>query len=111
MSENKTEVIDKPRYIYNVTPNYQSSFNIKEKTLEYEIYLPGVKKENIKFKILRDMFDLKADIDEGSKYSLSLYFPYDIEENNIEATYENGLLKFKAGLRDPLKEAYELKLE
>jgi len=111
MGESKGEVIEKEHFIYNITPNYYSSFNINEESLEYEIHLPGVKKENIKLKILRDMFDLKAEIDESSKYSLSLYFPYDIDENSIEASYENGLLKFKAGLRDPLKEAYDLKLE
>jgi len=76
---------------------------------EIEIHIPGVKKDQIKLKILSELYDLKAK--RGNvNYTLTEYFPYIIHPESIEARYDNGLLYIKGKKKDPLDDAIEIKI-
>jgi len=76
---------------------------------EIEIHIPGVKKDSIKLKILNELYDLKAK--RGNvNYTLTEYFPCNINPDSIDARYDNGLLYIKGKVKDPMDDAVEIKL-
>lgn len=118
MSEtNETSVVDKeqqPKPKYRVRPRYYSGLNRKNKTISFEVHLPGVSKDQVSLKVLPDLFHLEAPREmEDSEiiYTLSRYLPYEIDPDTIESSCGNGLLKFTLKIKDPLSEAVDIKLE
>jgi len=107
---NKT-VANQEKMRYRITPTIYSVFDPKSGELRLEIHLPGVKKENIRLKVLSDLYDLTATRDESAFYASSEYFPYDIVPDTLQAQYENGLLQMKAKVKNPLDEAIQIKIE
>jgi len=98
---------------YKIHPNWYSSLNYDENVLMYEVHLPGVDKQNVNLKILSDLWYVEASREEEKSravYTLTNYFPYEIDINSVNATYENGLLKFTAKIKDPLADAVDIKL-
>jgi HSP20 family molecular chaperone IbpA len=96
--------------LYRMLPNVYSDFDAVSKEFSYEIHLAGVKKENVKFRVLPDLFDLQAKRDEQIVYNLTDYFPYEVDTESVKATFENGLLRFTGKVKDPMKDAVEIKL-
>jgi len=96
---------------YRIIPTIYTTCNSKSKELNLEIHLPGVKKENVQFKILPELFDLRAKKDESTFYAISEYFPYEINPDTVEAHYENGMLEMKAKIKDPMDSAYSIKID
>jgi len=94
---------------YQIRPTYYSNFNSDEGEFVCEIHLPGVKKDEVKLRVLPELFDLKAKR-EHVLFTLTEYFPCELDVNSIQAKYENGLLQMKARIRDPLEDAVEIPL-
>jgi len=69
-----------------------------------------VSKENIKIKALKDLITLRAERGD-TLYSLDLNLHFEIAPNETKTNYEEGLLKLKFSLYDPLKEAYIVPIE
>lgn len=98
---------------YRLRPRFYSQLNRKEETLEYEIHLPGVVKEKVTLKVLPDLLHLEAPRELEDRtwiYTLSRYFPWEVDPESIDAKCENGLLKFSVKIKDPLKEAVDIQL-
>lgn len=111
-----SQLVDKEKHVkpkYRITPRFYSQFNRKDKTLNFEIHLPGVQKEKVSLKVLPNLLHLEAprEMDESTVvYTLSRYFPWEVDPESIDANCADGLLKFNVKIKDPLKEAVDIKL-
>jgi len=95
---------------YQIRPTYYSNFNSDECEFECEVHLPGVTKNDVKLRVLPELFDLKAKR-EHLLFTLTEYFPCELDVNSLQAKYENGLLQLKAKIRDPLENAIDIPLQ
>jgi len=93
---------------YRITPNYSAW--VAEKEFIIQVALPGVSKENIKIKALKDLITLRAERGD-ILYSLDLTLHFDIVPNETKTNYEEGLLQMSFQLYDPLKDAYLVPIE
>lgn len=100
MNENRTKFV----------PDHATYTDDDQTKLFIEIAIPGVKKEDINFKINEDGFYLSA-IRDDAEYVLShsIYSPVKAEES--KAKYENGLLKIEVPFKDILEDAVLVKIE
>jgi len=110
---NRKEIVDVPKTTmqYRMIPDHYTNINSITGEWEIEIHLPGIKKEEINLRVLPDLFDLQAKRTEQNLYCLTEYFPYEISPDSIQAKYENGLLRIKGKIKDPLDKAFEIKIE
>ena len=72
--------------------------------LSMEVLLPGVKKEDIKLKLLDDTFAISAPRDDF-EYVATGGFCCPIKLTEVNATYDNGLLKIEAPFKDAMEDA------
>ena len=97
-----------PEVRYRITPRY-GVWTEKDHLL-IQVALPGVKKDDIDMKALKDYFTLRAKRGEVM-YSLDLDFGIKVEPKEVETEYNEGLLKVKFKRYNPLDHAYEVKIE
>jgi len=95
---------------YQIRPTYYSNFNSDLGEFECEVHLPGVMKDDVKLRVLPELFDIKAKR-EHVLFTLTEYFPCELNINSLHAKYENGLLRMKAKIRDPLENAVDIPLQ
>ncbi|HME51378.1 MAG TPA: Hsp20 family protein [Candidatus Lokiarchaeia archaeon] len=91
--------------LYHVTPNYSAWMAGNEFVIQ--VAIPGVARENIKMKALRDLFYLRAERD-NIEYALDLDLNFEIDPNQVTAKYEEGLLRVAFERLNPLDEAYNV---
>ena len=111
IAEKKTDTLSESmesKIRYRIKPRY-GVWTEKDHLL-IQVALPGVKKENVEMKALKDYFTLRAKRGEVM-YSLDLDFGIDVEPDSTEAKYEEGLLKLKFKRYNPLEHAFEVKIE
>lgn len=87
-----------------VRPKYGAWTEGNDKLI-IEAALPGVKKENISIKALKDFFMLRG-IRDNIMYRLDLELNMEIEPDKIIAKYDEGLLRVELKRHDPLQDAY-----
>jgi HSP20 family molecular chaperone IbpA len=94
---------------YRAYPDMRRRINYDDKTIRFEVALPGVKKENIVLKALPTWFHLTAKRGH-MEYSANQAFGNEVVPEKTTAKYENGLLEIVAHIRNPMDDAKELAL-
>ena len=89
---------------YHVFPDMRRNIDYKNRIINFEINLPGVKKENIKLKVLPKWFNIPGQRGHIA-YSANQSFGKEIIPEKTTAKYENGLLKITAYIPDPYEGA------
>lgn len=92
---------------YRVYPEIDSRVDYRNRTIEIEIALPGVAKEDIQLKFLPEWFYLNAKRDE-IEYSGSFNLGTTVVPEKTTAKYLNGLLKVHAIIANPMDNAKTL---
>lgn len=108
--ENQTPIVEeeKPSYRYRVRPKYTSW--TEDKNIIIRVALPGVSKENIEMKALKDAFILRAGRDHVL-YSLELNLHSEIVPLKAKAEYTEGLLTVTLIRYNPLDDAYDVQIQ
>lgn len=89
--------------LQRIVPRY-GTYLENEKVI-LQVALPGVSKENIKMKALKDYFTLRA-LRDDIQYNLDLDFGVRIEPESTTSSYSEGLLKVEFKRYNPLEHAY-----
>lgn len=76
-------------------------------TLKMEVPLPGVKKEEIKLRVMDDGYTVTATRDDV-EYIATGGFCCPIKASEVNAIYDNGLLKIEAPFKDAMEGAVEV---
>lgn len=106
----ENEEIAKPeeqKVRYRAYPDISTYVNYEKRTVEVEISIPGVKKENITLKALPTWFSLNAPREE-IEYTANYSWGVEIAPEKTKAKYYNGLLKITGYIKDPLDGAKEV---
>ncbi|MHA1518634.1 MAG: Hsp20/alpha crystallin family protein [Promethearchaeota archaeon] len=112
----KTEHADKlentseqPKLKYKIRPKRYFNYDCAKNTWELEFHLPGVAKDKVTFKVMKDSYSLEA-IRDVALYTSNGYLPFEIDMDSVNAKYSDGLLSVLGNIKDPLADAVEIKL-
>jgi HSP20 family molecular chaperone IbpA len=105
----KSEVTEKKeqKIRYRAYPDISTYVDYERRTVEVEISLPGVSKDQISLKALPTWFYINAPRDE-IEYTANYSWGVEIVPEKTTAKYYNGLLKITAHIKDPLESAKEI---
>jgi len=94
---------------YHIRPSHYLDYDYDTSEFSLEIHIPGVAKSDIKIKFLEDAYSIEGRRD-TALYSVAEYLPFDINVKSIKADYDNGLLRITGKIKNPLDEAYDIKI-
>jgi HSP20 family protein len=90
-----------------ITPIVCAEYVEESDSYDVEIQLPGVDKKDIDLKVLPGGFVIRAPRTngDGTEYIGSYAFCCPVDDETVDATFENGLLKANFKLREPYDKA------
>ena len=96
-----------------ITPIVYAEYNEENDGYDVEIQLPGASKEDIDLKVLPGGFMIRApraDSDD-TEYVGSYAFCCPVNDEDVHAHFENGLLKATFRLQEPYEKATKVDVE
>ena len=98
--------------VNRITPIVCAEYNEERKGYDVEIQLPGVSRDDIDLKVLPGGFMVRAPrSDNGTEYIGSYAFCCPVSDDDVEAHFENGLLKAHFRLQEPYEKAHRVPVE
>jgi len=97
----------------HITPIVCAEYNEAEDGYDVEIQLPGARKEDIDLKVLPGGFMIRAPRadTEDTEYIGSYAFCCPVNDEKVDATFDNGLLKAHFRFREPYENATQVAIE
>ena len=95
---------------FKIAPDVCSYISEDDKTLNIEVSMPGVKKDNIHLRMVDDSFSLQAAGKEVS-YVTASAFCCPVKAADAQAAYEDGCLKITVPFKDPFENAVQVDIE
>jgi HSP20 family protein len=92
---------------FRVTPDVCTYMSEDEHTLNIQVSIPGVKKDDIRLRMLDDSFSLMAPGNDV-EYVAASAFCCPVKANKAQANYEDGCLKIAVPLKNPFENAVEV---
>jgi HSP20 family molecular chaperone IbpA len=96
-----------PKEKFRVSPDICSYMSEDDQTLNIEVSIPGVRKEDIELRMLEDSFSLSAPGREV-EYVTASAFCCPVKAGQARASYENGCLKISVPFKDPFENAVQV---
>jgi HSP20 family molecular chaperone IbpA len=96
-----------PKEKFRVSPDICSYMSEDDQTLNIEVSIPGVRKEDIELRMLEDSFSLSAPGREV-EYVTASAFCCPVKAGKARASYENGCLKISVPFKDPFENAVQV---
>ncbi|MBZ5617517.1 MAG: Hsp20/alpha crystallin family protein [Acidobacteriia bacterium] len=96
-----------PEYRIRVAPDTVAYADAENHKLVLEFAIPGAPTDTIDVKILEDRVHLTAPA-RDVEYVAALALGWPVQPDKAEATYEHGLLRIEAPLKDPMENAVKL---
>ena len=75
-----------------------------------EVEMPGVEKKDIQLSMYEGFIVVSAERKDAS-YRGHLHFPLKVDPKKAEATYDNGLLRIKAPIKEKLSHPTKIKIK
>lgn len=97
----------------NITPIVTAEYNEEIDGYDVEVQLPGAHKEDIDLKVLPGGFMIRAPRadEEDTVYVGSFAFCCPVDDENVEATFDEGLLKAQFKSAEPFAKATKISIE
>jgi HSP20 family molecular chaperone IbpA len=110
-TENTTQINETEKNISKnrITPKY--GVYTEEDKVILQVAIPGVQKDAIRMKAMKDFFTLRAERGEDSIYMLDLDFGVKIEPEKTTSSYEEGLLRLEFQRYKPLDHAFVVPIQ
>ena len=95
-----------------IAPTVCAEYDEETNSYDVEIELPGVNKDAIDLKVLPGGFMIRAPRadHEDTEYIGSYAFCCPVNDEKVEASFENGLLKAHFKLREPYESATKIEI-
>jgi HSP20 family molecular chaperone IbpA len=96
-----------------ITPIVCAEYVEESDSYDVEIQLPGVEKKDIDLKVLPGGFMIRAPRANGddTEYIGSYAFCCPVDDDKVDAKFENGLLKANFKLREPYDKATKVSID
>ena len=94
---------------FRVSPDICSYMSEDDQTLNIEVSIPNVQKENIQLRMLEDSFSLSAP-GEDVEYVTASAFCCPVKVSEARAAYEDGCLKIAVPFKDPFESAVHVSI-
>ena len=92
---------------FKITPDVCSYISEDDRTLNIEVSIPGVSRDDIRLRMVDDSFSLQASGNVVS-YVTASAFCCPVRAAEARADYEDGCLKITVPFRDPFENAVQV---
>ena len=95
---------------FRIAPDVCSYMSEDDRTLNIEVSVPGVTKDNIRLRMVDDSFSLSA-LGKDVEYVTASAFCCPVKSAQAKARYEDGCLKIAVPFKDPFEKAVNVAIE
>ena len=95
---------------FRIAPDVCSYMSADDRTLNIEVSVPGVTRDNIRLRMVDDSFSLSA-VGKEVEYVTASAFCCPVKSDQAKARYEDGCLKIAVPFKDPFENAVNVAID